>query len=91
MPSRPPRPTQPNEPVGVAATGRITRLFVGQLYGFIRVRNGREVFFHRSDLKDVSTFNTLQVGDVVTFELIDDRVSGARAVRVARSSSGGAR
>jgi cold shock CspA family protein len=86
VPRRPLQPTQPDGPVGIAATGRITRLFVGQLYGFIRVRNGREVFFHRSDLQDVTAFNTLQVGDVVTFGLIDDRVSGARAVRVARSS-----
>jgi cold shock CspA family protein len=86
VPRRPQRPAQPDDPVGIAATGRITKLFVGQLYGFIRVRNGREVFFHRSDLQDVTAFNTLQVGDVVTFGLIDDRVSGARAVRVARSS-----
>jgi cold shock CspA family protein len=56
------------------------------MYGFIRVRNGREVFFHRSDLQDVATFNTLQVGDLVTFSLIDDPVSGARAVRVTRTS-----
>ena len=68
------------------ATGRIARLFVGQMYGFIRGRNGREVFFHRSDLQDVATFNTLQVGDPVSFLLIDDPVSGARAVRVTRSS-----
>jgi cold shock CspA family protein len=64
------------------ATGRITRLFVGQVYGYIRVRNGREVFFHRADLRDVATFNKLRVGDVVTFSLIDDPVSGARAVGV---------
>jgi cold shock CspA family protein len=86
VPRRPQNPERPHEPVGPAATGRITRLFVGQLYGFIRVRNGREVFFHRSDLQDVTVFNSLQVGDVVAFRLIDDPVSGARAVGVNRTS-----
>ena len=71
-------------PVGPPASGKIARLFVGQAYGFIRLRNGREVFFHRSDLQDATAFNKLQIGDVVAFELIDDAVSGARAVRVSR-------
>jgi cold shock CspA family protein len=74
----------PKAPSGRPATGRITRLLVGQSHGFIRLRNGREAFFHRSDLQDVATFNALQVGDVVAFELIDDAVSGARGVRVTR-------
>ena len=45
------------------------------------------MFFHRADLKDPATFNLLQVGDPVAFELIDDRISGARAIRVVRSKS----
>jgi cold shock CspA family protein len=77
---------RPADPVGAVSTGRITKLFVGQMYGFIRVRAGRDVFFHRADLQDVTTFNTLNVGDLVTFSLIDDPVSGARAVRVTRTS-----
>ena len=75
---------RPTDPAGTAATGRITRLLIGQSHGFIREGNGREVFFHRADLRDDTTFNALQVGDPVTFELIDDPVSGARATRVAR-------
>ena len=82
---RPANPGRPNGPVGAAATGRIARLFIGQMYGFIRIRSGHDVFFHRSDLQDVATFNTLQAGDLVTFSLIDDPVSGARAVRVTRT------
>lgn len=83
MPYTPPRPGRPDGLAGPVATGRITRLFVGQVYGYIRVRNnGREVFFHRADLQDVASFNRLRVGDLVTFSLIDDPVSGARAVRV---------
>jgi hypothetical protein len=30
----------------------------------------------------------LQIGDPVVFELIDDTVSGARAIRVSRKSNG---
>src|SRR5438067_1316570 len=74
---------RPKEPVGTAAVGRIARLQIGQSYGFIRA-NAREVFFHRADLAEDTTFNTLQVGDVVTFNLIEDAVSGARAMRVIR-------
>jgi hypothetical protein len=82
---------QPKEPAGTSASGKITRLFVGQAYGYIRLRNGLQVFFHRSDLEDVSTFNRLQVGDLVAFHLIDDAVSGARAIRVSPSTPRGRR
>jgi cold shock CspA family protein len=85
VPRRSGKIDRPTDPVGKAGTGRITRLLVGQAYGFIRLRNGREVFFHRADLRDASTFNSLKVGDPVTFELIDDAVSGARAIRVRRT------
>jgi cold shock CspA family protein len=74
---------QPIAPAGTLSTGRIARLLIGQSYGFIRVRNGRAIFFHRADLGDAATFNTLQVGDLVAFELVDDQLSGARAIRVA--------
>ena len=78
---------RPTEPAGPASQGTVVRLLVGQAYGFIALRDGREVFFHRADLKDSTTFNRLQVGDVVAFELIDDRISGARAVHVVQSRS----
>jgi cold shock CspA family protein len=74
---------RPNAPASTPSTGRIARLLVGQAYGFIRVRNGRAIFFHRADLRDATTFNTLQVGDLVAFELVDDQLSGARAIQVA--------
>jgi len=78
----------PKDPAGTAASGKIARLFIGQAYGFIRLRNGHRVFFHRADLRDATTFNGLQIGDPVVFELIDDTVSGARAIRVSRKSNG---
>jgi len=83
MPRRPSTLDRPIAPAGTMSTGRIARLLIGQSYGFIRVRNGRAIFFHRADLRDAATFNTLQVGDLVAFELVDDQLSGARAIRVA--------
>ena len=72
------------EPQRVLATGRIVRLLIGQAYGFIRLADGREVYFHRADMGEGRSFNSLRVGDAVTFELFDDRVSGARALQVRR-------
>jgi cold shock CspA family protein len=69
---------------GKPATGLITKLLVGQVHGFIRLNDNREVFFHRGDLREGTTFNELQIGDRVSFELLEDSVSGARALRVAR-------
>ena len=83
MPRRSGKVDRPSAPASIPSTGRIARLLVGQAYGFIRVRNGRAIFFHRADLRDATTFNTLQVGDLVAFELVDDQLSGARAIRVA--------
>jgi cold shock CspA family protein len=74
----------PTERVGTPAHGRIIRLLVGQSYGFIRGPRGREVFFHRADVGDATAFNALSVGDIVEFQLIDDAVSGARAIGVKR-------
>jgi cold shock CspA family protein len=68
----------------VVARGRIVRLFVGQGHGFIRMANGREVWFHRSDMQEGAAFNDFVVGDSVAFDLMDDRISGARALLVRR-------
>lgn len=75
------------DPRGEPATGRIARLLVGQSRGFIRLGDDQEVFFHRSDLRDGMAFNDLRVGDIVTFELFEDPVSGARALRVAQPAN----
>jgi cold shock CspA family protein len=69
---------------GTLATGRVSRLFIGQVHGYIRLADEREVFFHRADLQEGTTFNDLRVGDAVTFELLEDLVSGARALHVVR-------
>src|SRR6185369_14546350 len=82
-----PRPAKPGQPLPLAGrptTGRIVRMVTGQSHGFIRDSQGREVFFHRSDMAE-GTFNDLEVGDRLTFEVIEDRLSGARAIRVKKA------
>jgi len=76
----------PPERRGVSKRGKIAKLMIGQGHGFIRVSDNREVFFHRSDVQEGTSFNDFAVGDPVTFELLEDAVSGARAVRVAAKS-----
>jgi cold shock CspA family protein len=67
---------------GDPSIGRIVKLFIGQGYGFIRLGNDRDVFFHRADVEEGTSFNNLRMGDLVSLELFDDTVSGARALYV---------
>ena len=78
--------SQPPERRGVSTTGRIVKLLVGQGHGFIRLTDDRDVFFHRNDVREGTSFNDFAVNDPVTFELLEDAVSGARALRVMRRS-----
>jgi cold shock CspA family protein len=75
---KPPRPDRHGTP----DTGRIVKLLTGQGHGFIRLADGTDVFFHRSDVLPGTSINDLRVGDLVTFERLEDRVSGARALFV---------
>ena len=83
-PARKPGAARPDEYRGTPRSGRIVSLFVGQGHGFIRLTNDREVFFHRRDVRQGTSFNDFAVGDAVTFELLEDEVSGPRALRVER-------
>jgi cold shock CspA family protein len=74
--------TRPLEPRGTASFGWIAKLFVGQCYGFIRLEDDRKIYFHRNDIREDMSINDLSVGDPVTFELLEDRISGARALHV---------
>jgi cold shock CspA family protein len=67
---------------GTPTVGRIVTLYIGQSHGFIRLADGRDVFFHRSDVREGASFNRFAVGQTVKFELLDDKVSGPRAVQV---------
>ena len=69
---------------GHRTIGRIVRMLYGQSYGLIRIDDRRDVFFHRKDAK-AALFNALDIGDRVVFELIDDPLTGPRAVRVMRA------
>jgi cold shock CspA family protein len=92
MPDRPttkikktaPAPKGAPERRGTPSSGRIVALVLGQGHGFIRPKNHLKVFFHRSDLCEGTAFQDLAVGDRVTFELLEDAISGPRALRVER-------
>jgi cold shock CspA family protein len=79
----------PLKPVyaGKQARGRIKSLTRGQASGVISTPNG-DVFFHKADFR--GTFWDLAVGDQVSFELLNDTISGPRAqnVRLAPASKG---
>jgi cold shock CspA family protein len=62
-------------------TGRITKLLHGRLCGFIKMNDGREVFFHARDLEG-TTYGEMRESGSVRFHLIDDAISGPRASRV---------
>ena len=76
--------TRPSVAPGIPDTGRIVRLFVGQGYGFIKRLSDDEVYFHRSDVHEGTSINDLELGDLVAFDRLDDRISGPRALRVRR-------
>jgi cold shock CspA family protein len=80
---------KPEEPQGPSRSGRIVTLVLGQGHGFIRLSDRRSVFFHRSDLREGTRFGDLAVGEVMTFELLEDPISGPRALRVARRQGRG--
>jgi len=62
-------------------TGRITQLSHGRLCGLIRASDRQVVFFHARDLEG-ARYNDLKIGGSVSFELIDDRISGPRAAAI---------
>lgn len=55
--------------------GEIVRLVPRRGFGFIRTADGREVFFHATEVKDVS-FESLHEGQEVEFEMGRDARSG---------------
>ena len=78
------KPSRPGERRGVPDRGRIIRLYVGQGYGFIRLADDRDIYFHRADMEAGTSINDCHIGDIVKFERVDDVISGARAQCVKR-------
>ncbi len=70
------------------ATGRVTAIQFGQGQGFIRLPDERKVFFHRSDMEAGVSFRQLRLGSRVRFDLMDDPVSGPRALRLRLMDAG---
>lgn len=79
-----PQRERPAEQRGPSRSGRVVTLMLGQGHGFIRLADRRNVFFHRSDLREGTRFGDLAIGEVLTFELLEDPISGPRALRVQR-------
>ena len=69
------------DPSGQPTSGQIVRIVRGLGHGMLRAADERAVFFHRSDVAD-ARFNDLLVGDAVAFQVIEDHVTGPRAVCV---------
>lgn len=66
------------------ATGTIKKLVSDKGFGFITPSaGGNDIFFHLSSLNDIQ-FNTLQVGQSVSYDVDDgnDRGKGPRAMNV---------
>jgi CspA family cold shock protein len=62
--------------------GTIVRLVRDRGFGFIRMENGQEVFFHATGSVGIP-FDNLQEGQQVSFDIEQDtRGRGQRAVRV---------
>ena len=78
------KPAKPSDLRGMPCSGRIVAIVLGQGHGFIRIRDGRKVFFHRSDVREGVSFGGFAVDQTVTFELFEDPISGPRALQVQR-------
>jgi cold shock CspA family protein len=70
---------------GTPATGTIVKLLIGQGHGYIRLADGRDIYFHRGDLLEGTPFNECVVGDTMSFEVLEDRFSGPRALSIKRT------
>jgi CspA family cold shock protein len=64
--------------------GRIKRVIRDRGFGFIRTQSGQQVFFHRTNLRDVD-FVSLEEGEAVEFELQPgEKGLRATSIRIAR-------
>jgi len=62
-------------------TGRIKKVMKDRGFGFISTSEGKEVFFHRSECRQIE-FDSLEQGQEVTFDLMSDP-KGPRARNLA--------
>ena len=64
----------------VALNGTIKRLVIDRGFGFLSGDDGKESFFHRSSVD--GSFEALQEGQKVTFDIESNAPKGPRAARV---------
>ena len=63
--------------------GSIVRIVRNRGFGFIKMENGAEVFFHASGVRGTVPFDSLSEGTTVSFDKEQDpRGRGERAVNV---------
>jgi CspA family cold shock protein len=73
------------------ATGQVKSVLYDRGFGFIRMPDGEEVFFHREGLAPDVNFEMLRPGEAVSFELRQGaRGPRAENVTLERDRSGGA-
>jgi cold shock protein len=65
----------------MATNGTVKKVQSDRGFGFIAADDGKEYFFHRSGLDSSLDFDSLRVGEPVTFE-IETSDKGPRAGRV---------
>ena len=68
------------------AAGKVARVLTDKGFGFIRMDDGREVFFHKSEVQREPgfQFDSLVAGQEVEFE-VETGEKGLRAERVTRA------
>ena len=71
------------------AHAMVSKLFAADGYGFITDMQGRDVYFHRDNLRN-GDFDQLKVGTEVRFEEVSNE-KGAHATSVHIVSTGGSR
>ncbi len=78
--SRAGKSTAEGAATNVALNGTIKRLVMDRGFGFLSGEDGKEYFFHRSSVD--GSFEGLQEGQKVTFDIESSAPKGPRASRV---------
>ncbi len=63
------------------ANGTVRRLITERGFGFIQTVEGKDLFFHRSELQNVD-YDSLREGQQVEFEVAQGRDGRPQAVKV---------
>jgi CspA family cold shock protein len=65
------------------AKGTVKRIMRDRGFGFISAEDGREIFFHRSELQNVN-FEDLQEGDTLEFNVVKG-AKGPQAIGIKKA------